>query len=143
MLPLSVDRHARGADVRRSRCSATTTATASVAHADRRHLAQAASSRRSAGGAPVAVNLVWLLAHTDGQGQDQQLTAARLQRYRGATAVATLFIASVARMITLRAASLVVQRHLELLAPRVRDAVLRVDHAPAARVERVLDALHG
>ena len=64
-------------------------------------------------------------------------------RLIAATAVATLFIASVARMMTLRPGFALVERHLELLAARVRNPVLRIDHPPAAGVERVLDALHG
>ena len=44
--------------------------------------------------------------------------------------------------MTLRPGLAVVERHLELFAPRIRNAVLRIDDPPAARVERVLDALH-
>ena len=70
------------------------------------------------GGSPVAVNLVWLVAHTTVKGKaplrrSADCSSARRRpatrptyRFTSATAVATLFIASVARMITLRPASL-------------------------------------
>ena len=74
------------------------------------------------GASPVAVNLVWLLAHTTvkasaaadyvdpGAGCRRKLRrpakASVLYFFTSVTAVATLFIASIARMITLRPISL-------------------------------------
>ena len=98
---------AKGA-CRASKCSATSTTSAGLDARCSTPSRASRSSRLSAARFPIAVNLVWLLAHMTVKGKP--LKGRRSARSRSsravaalsATAVATLFIASVARMMTLR-----------------------------------------
>ena len=110
------------------------------------------------GTSPVAVNLVWLLAHTTVKAKAPRDDLARGLKSPGDQADRS---EPFTRSLSLRnrrrhvvhgvhradddaAAGLaLLQRHLELFPSRVRDAVLRIDRPPPAGVERILHAQHG
>ena len=166
------DRHPRRADRRTTSCctpmprvaDATERASYDEVNALLDAVQQLALRAGADAGRRVAVNVVWLLARTtvkasidaerspatlaaaDGR-RTPTMSAKPAQRRAGAAgasprALVTLFSASVARMITPRAAVVAFQHQLELLGPRVGDAVARVDRLPAVAVERVLGLLH-
>ena len=110
------------------------------------------------GTSPVAVNLVWLLAHTTvkAKAPRDHLAAENRSEVKGEGRRFCLLALSlplgnrrrdvvhgVHRADDDAAAGLaLLQHHLELFPPRVRDAVLRIDRPPPAGVERILHAQH-
>ena len=136
---------------------------AHVTRAARRREGVAVHARQTPDGA-VAVNVVWLLARTtvkasidpNDSGRSGAADGARSgdvaaePAQRGAAAAGAspralviLFSASVARMMTPRAAASPSSRSSNCSRARIGDAVPRVDRLPAVAIERILGLLHG